>query len=94
MLKSRYYRHDFDVLIAIVSSHRARGLGPTKREISRLINIKGNSTIQRACDRLEAAGFITVEPQKHRAMAPTTLGLVAAGIYPAEERIETLGMGA
>lgn len=93
--KSRYYRNDHDVLLAVIASHRERGRGPTYREIQDAIGVSGHSTVIRCLDRLEAAGYVTRgEAYKRGTIAPTVNGLAAAGLYQPEERIEALGIGA
>ncbi len=92
--KTRYYRHDHDVLIAIVASHKVRGHGPTYREIQDAIRIKGHSTVIRSVGRLEAAGYLRRgAPYERQGLVPTPNGLAAAGFYMAEERTEELDLG-
>ena len=94
MSKVNYFRHDYDVLLTIVASNKVRGHGPSIREINEAIGVKGHSTVQRSVGRLWAAGFIyRGDPHEPNALRPTEKGMAAAGFYPAEERIEDLGMG-
>lgn len=94
-MKTRYYRHDHDVLLAIVASHKVRGYGPTYREIGDAIGVRGHSTIIRSVGRLEAAGYVRRgHPFENNGLSPTATGLCAAGVYTAEERVEALAIGA
>ncbi len=89
------YKHDMNVLLAVIASNKTRGHGPSGVEIARVIGVHGQSTVQRSLSRLRAAGLITLGYAFERGgIRPTAAGLSRAGVFPAEERVESLDLGA
>jgi transposase len=89
------HKHDRDVLLAIAAHWRVNRKGLSQEEIAELIGVRGNSTVQRAVERLRVKGLLRLGyAYERRGMRPTPAGLIEAGVWPAEETVEALDMGA
>lgn len=87
------FRHDRDILLAIIASNRVRGHGPSAREICTTIGVRSNAVVQRAIERLRSCGFIRLGYRLERGgLRATPLGMCVAGVFPAEEQVESLDM--
>lgn len=81
---SKVSSKQLNVLRCIHDAVRDNGYPPTVREIGSAVGLSSTSTVHGYLSRLEAAGLLTRDASKTRALELTQAGLNALGIKPTE----------